>query len=165
MLLRPPPTDRLHDLVRHLPLAPDDPPKLIAALERELMWYRDAKAERSRPPRFPPTPTRLLRRLRAWAQEDPDAFEYALGPVEIALPSTRGPKSLDRDLVDRVPMVLQVYGIRPARGDKFRFLRKFLKGFCKLVAADRPNIDRALEVSAREWNARARPAPHRRAQS
>jgi hypothetical protein len=110
-------------------------------------------------------PSRLLKRLRRWAQEDPEGFEYILGPVDMILPSKPGPKSLDRDLVDRVLMLLQIYGIRPTRSYKFQLLKEFLKGFCKLAAADRPNIDRALEVSAREWNARARPAPHRRAQS
>jgi hypothetical protein len=159
MLLRlpPRPPNELERLIRHLPLAADDVPSFIAALERELIWYRHAKAtqEHPRQPKLRPMPSRLLKQLRRWAQQDSQEFDEMLGGTsELYLPTKRGPKSLDRDLVDRVLMLLQIYRVRPARGDKFQFLREFLQGLCNIVGADRPNIDRALEASAREWNAR-----------
>jgi hypothetical protein len=162
MLLRlpPRPPNELGHLVQDLPLATDDVPAFTAALERELRWYRNEKAaqEHPQPPRFRPMPTRLFKQLRQWAQQDPQGLEEALGlSADLYLPAKPGPKSLDRDLVDRVLMLLQIYGVRPARGDKFQWLKQFLKELCAIAGADRPNIDRALEIHAKERAHRAAP--------
>jgi hypothetical protein len=47
-------------------------------------------------------------------------------------------------------LVLDLCGeVRLARGDKFQLLKTFLKEFCSIAGADRPNIDRALEIAAK----------------
>jgi hypothetical protein len=122
---------------------------ILNRIQTLIAWHHRAeieRRERAKLPRKELVARRKLKIYRQWAREDPKVFEelICIFPDWVE-PQKRGPKSHNRDLVDRV--IMSLVGHFPIRRGKE--LENFLTKLCEIAEIRGPSIDRAIREAAR----------------